>query len=358
MKCRDVLIIFVATWFGGWARAADLTGANELMDAGRWPEIVAMCEKLVAENPDDAHVWLALARAHHGNQDLDAAIEAGRRAAMFPAVRAVASYNLACAYSLIGERDRALEALGAAKRAGFANRELMATDPDLEPVRKDPRFRLPLPRHFHVLELEGGRQLPIAVDLPVDYHPIGIYPVLIVPGDAEPEEGRGGSLFWGEDSAQRGWVVIESPALQDDDPVGTTAQLLDSVEQKFRIEGEKFHIAGSGTSGAAAFEVALALPSRFHTVSGLPGYPREASDEDLRRLKDVRVNFFAGDRDRDWLRPSRNADKRLRQLGIDSHFEIVAGGGHILEELSGGEFMDRLDAQRVSSPPESKEGVR
>lgn len=49
-------------------------------------------------------------------------------------------YNLACAYAREGRAEPAFAALAAAVAAGFADGQAMAADPDLEPLRGDPRF--------------------------------------------------------------------------------------------------------------------------------------------------------------------------------------------------------------------------
>jgi tetratricopeptide (TPR) repeat protein len=49
-------------------------------------------------------------------------------------------YNLACAYSLEGKKKEALAALKNAVEKGFADMRTLESDPDLEPLRKDPSF--------------------------------------------------------------------------------------------------------------------------------------------------------------------------------------------------------------------------
>jgi hypothetical protein len=54
---------------------------------------------------------------------------------------AIASYNLACAYSLAQQSDRAFEHLAEALRPGSAiDLDFASNDPDLEYIRRDPRF--------------------------------------------------------------------------------------------------------------------------------------------------------------------------------------------------------------------------
>jgi tetratricopeptide (TPR) repeat protein len=54
--------------------------------------------------------------------------------------RGVAYYNMACAYARLKNADKAFEMLGKAVDEGFANRNTMTTDADLEGLRPDPRF--------------------------------------------------------------------------------------------------------------------------------------------------------------------------------------------------------------------------
>jgi len=49
-------------------------------------------------------------------------------------------YNVACLYALEGEADEAIAHLEAAFAVGFANREWIARDPDLDSLRSHPRF--------------------------------------------------------------------------------------------------------------------------------------------------------------------------------------------------------------------------
>lgn len=56
-------------------------------------------------------------------------------------LRQIATYNTACAYSLKGERDEALEHLARAFELGFDDMALVGRDPDLNNLRDDERFK-------------------------------------------------------------------------------------------------------------------------------------------------------------------------------------------------------------------------
>ncbi len=51
-----------------------------------------------------------------------------------------AHYNLACAYSLMGDTDKALEHLRLSMEYGFDDVKHMEEDEDLDPIREDPRY--------------------------------------------------------------------------------------------------------------------------------------------------------------------------------------------------------------------------
>jgi len=50
-------------------------------------------------------------------------------------------YNVACTYSLLGENDTAIDLLSRAIQQGYGHRAWLSHDPDLAPLRDDPRFQ-------------------------------------------------------------------------------------------------------------------------------------------------------------------------------------------------------------------------
>lgn len=319
--------------------------AEEALDQNRPKDAVKFAQQAVEQEPG-GHAWFVLARAQQAAGDLDAAIDAGHRAATFASVRASAYYNLACAYASKGSREDAFKALTGAKRAGFADRDLMAKDRDLASLRGDARFVLPAERNYFTLKLKNGTELPFSVDLPVNYDPAKAYPVLVAPGQGRKIEGSWGGLFWGEDTSQRGWIAVESAALLTEDPMGTNAELFDEIARRYKVEGDRFHLLGYGPSSAAAFAVAITFPQRVKSLWVLPGFPVGAKDDGLARLKGVKVSFIVGDRDPYWYQESQAAHRKLQSLGVESYLEVVQGGGHMLQEMWGGEFAERLDNVR------------
>jgi len=56
-------------------------------------------------------------------------------------------YNCACLYSRLGETDRAIATLERAIAGGYENFRWMQHDPDLDPLRSDPRFHALIQGH-------------------------------------------------------------------------------------------------------------------------------------------------------------------------------------------------------------------
>ncbi|HXV12719.1 MAG TPA: tetratricopeptide repeat protein [Candidatus Krumholzibacteria bacterium] len=330
----------------GGAPASPLAQAEELLDKNQPKQAVELAKKAVAQEPNNPSAWFVLARANHAAGDLNGAIAAGHKAAEFAPVRASAFYNLACAYAVKGDKDDAFKALSGAKRAGFADRDQMASDPDLASLRTDPRFQLPLERNYFTLKLTDAATLPFSVDLPVGYEPGRAYPVLIAPGHGKKVEGNWGGLFWGEDTSQRGWITVESPALLTADAVDVTAQLLDEVARRYQVEGGKFHLACYGPSSGPAFGVAMAHSLRIKSLVAIPGFPTTEKPEELKTLGGIRVLFIVGEKDTIWRPQVEVAHARLQQLGVDSYLEVVPGAGHLLQEMFGGELAERLQLLR------------
>ncbi len=120
-------------------QAGDLSGAEEIF------------RSLTEANPANGQAWFFLGFALHGQKKLGPALEAHRRAAEFPGLKATASYNAACVLSLQGDVDEAFVWLDKARQAGFTNVAQLSVDADLANLRADPRFTAYVPR-----KLEGN----------------------------------------------------------------------------------------------------------------------------------------------------------------------------------------------------------
>ena len=103
-------------------------------------------EKHVDLHPDDARALTfgALALVERGQPDR--AREWSERALDADRDEPSIMYNVACAYSLLGETDEAIELLNSAIGQGYGHRAWLKHDPDFAALHDDPRFQKILDR--------------------------------------------------------------------------------------------------------------------------------------------------------------------------------------------------------------------
>ena len=100
------------------------------------------------ERPTDLGALMRMAWCFKRTDQLPRAIDAMKLAYQFHKDVAVVLYNLACYYSLAGEKDDALSWLGRAFRMDRELLKLIHNETDFDPLRDDADFQ-------HLLELTG-----------------------------------------------------------------------------------------------------------------------------------------------------------------------------------------------------------
>ncbi|MDP9179123.1 MAG: tetratricopeptide repeat protein, partial [Gemmatimonadota bacterium] len=92
-------------------------------------------------NPDDARALImgALSMAALGDQKH--ALDFVDRAVAVDPDDAAVLYNIACAYASLGKPDESIAILERAVDKGYAHKEWMENDPDLEPIKSSPRYQ-------------------------------------------------------------------------------------------------------------------------------------------------------------------------------------------------------------------------
>ena len=122
-------------------RGRTLQQASITLREGNVDGAIASYRALIAQNREDRSAWLGLGRALHQLKRYEEAITAHSEAAKGTAERPRALFNLSCEYALIGQKEKAIEAAGKAIEAGFRTKWSFENDPDLAPIREDPRFK-------------------------------------------------------------------------------------------------------------------------------------------------------------------------------------------------------------------------
>lgn len=108
---------------------------------GEYAEAAEIFRKVIAADENVALAWQLLGYALHVDGKLDEAIEAHTKASMFPSVEGIALYNLACAWSLKNDADKAIGFFEQAVEAGYNDTDIIDNDSDLNNIRSDSRFK-------------------------------------------------------------------------------------------------------------------------------------------------------------------------------------------------------------------------
>jgi tetratricopeptide (TPR) repeat protein len=112
-----------------------------LRAARRFEEALVDYSRALEEKPDDLGLLMAMAWCYKRSNQLARAISAMEQAYRAHPKEPCVLYNIACYYSLAGEKSQALSWLGRALRMDSSYRERIPQETDFDPLRNDPDFR-------------------------------------------------------------------------------------------------------------------------------------------------------------------------------------------------------------------------
>ena len=196
---------------------------------------------------------------------------------------------------------------------------------------------------YRHVTLISGESIPYAVHLPQEFDPDVSYPVLLGPGDGEA--GTEAGFYWRTEPNSKDWIIVDAQ-LWESDTKDSIEALLDAVLAEFKVEGGKFHAVCWSANSAGIFELITDQSQRFHSITGMAGNPRDVTSDDIEALQSVKVQFVVGENDPYWQRSARDANDKLVAGGVDSVFEVVPNGEHVMTELIGSGFMQKLEKLR------------
>ena len=197
--------------------------------------------------------------------------------------------------------------------------------------------------NYMKVTLPSGAQLPYAVHLPDGFDPDATYPVLIGPGDGI--KGAEAGFYWRTDLHSHGWIIVDAQIWESETQNDIDA-ILDSIVADYNVEGGKFHAVCWSANSAGIFRLITDHAERFHSITGMAGNPRGVSNADIAALENVKIQFVVGENDAYWQRSARNAHEKLSAGGVDSVLEIVPDGEHVMTNLVGKGFMQKLEKFR------------
>ena len=189
----------------------------------------------------------------------------------------------------------------------------------------------------------GGTTVRYKVVLPNEYDPAKAYPAILAFGGGPQTMNTVDSVVnrnFRAEAEKRGYIVI-APAAPDDqlffeDGARIFPDFLKMIQADYKIEGNKFHIAGPSNGGIAAFHVAAANPQYFLSVTAYPGYMWEPSAAKLRAISKMCVFMYVGENDQYmWHAEMMMEAEFLRSQGTLARYTVEKGQPHRLETLAG-----------------------
>jgi predicted esterase len=179
--------------------------------------------------------------------------------------------------------------------------------------------------------------------LPNNYDPAKAYPaVLIMGGGPQTMNTVDATLArnFRAEAEKRGYIIV-GPAAPDDDLFFDEGdrifpEFLKMILADYKIQDNKFHIAGPSNGGISALHVAAANPQYFLSVTAFPGYMWEPTDEKLQAISKMCVFMYVGEFDPyRWHAEMNREAEALRAKGTIARYSVEQGQPHRLETLAG-----------------------
>ena len=190
----------------------------------------------------------------------------------------------------------------------------------------------------------SGATVRYKVVLPNGYDPAKSYPAILAFGGGPQTMNMVDSVLsrnFRAEAERRGYIVV-APAAPDDQlffEAGARIfpQFLKMILADYKIQDNKFHIAGPSNGGIAAFHVAAENPQYFLSVTAFPGYMWEPSPAKLRAISKMCVFMYVGENDNyRWHPEMMKEAELLRSIGTVVRYTVEKGQPHRLETLAGG----------------------
>src|ERR1051326_5276684 len=203
-----------------------------------------------------------------------------------------------------------------------------------------------LPLHAELLEKTkkvGGTTVRYKVVLPNGYDAAKAYPAILALGGGPQTMNTIDSVLSRNlraEAEKRGYIVI-APAAPNDDlffegGARIFPEFLKQILGEYKIQDNKFHIAGPSNGGIAAFHVAAANPQYFLSVTAFPGYMWEPTPAKLQAISKMCVFMYVGELDEYmWHGEMKKEAEFLRSKGTVARYTVEKGQPHRLETLAG-----------------------
>jgi predicted peptidase len=202
------------------------------------------------------------------------------------------------------------------------------------------------PLHAELLEKSNkvaGTTVHYKVVLPNGYDPAKAYPAILALGGGPQNMKTVDNVLdrnLRAEAEKRGYIVV-APAAPDDqlffeEGARIFPEFLKLILADYKIQDNKFHIAGPFNGGIAAFHVAAANPQYFLSVTAFPGYMWEPTPAKLQAISKMCVFMYVGENDEYmWHDEMKREAEVLRSMGTVARYTVEKGQPHRMETLAG-----------------------
>jgi poly(3-hydroxybutyrate) depolymerase len=189
----------------------------------------------------------------------------------------------------------------------------------------------------------GKTTVQYKVVLPNGYDPAKTYPAILALGGGPQTMNTVDGILsrnFRAEAEKRGYIVV-APAAPDgelffEDGARIFPQFLKMILADYKIQDNKFHIAGPSNGGIASFHVAAANPQYFLSVTAFPGYMWEPSAAKLQAISKMCVFMYVGEVDEYmWHSEMKKEAEFLRSKGTVANYTVEKGQPHRLDTLAG-----------------------
>jgi poly(3-hydroxybutyrate) depolymerase len=189
----------------------------------------------------------------------------------------------------------------------------------------------------------GDTTVHYKIVLPNGYDPAKAYPAILALGGGPQTMNTVDNILnrnLRAEAERRGYIVVAPAApdgqlfFQGGDRI--FPEFLKMILEDYKVQDNKFHIAGVSNGGIAAFHVAAANPQYFSSVTAFPGYMWEPSAAKLQAISKMCVFMYVGEQDPYmWHGEMKREAEFLRSKGTVARYSVEKDQPHRLETLAG-----------------------
>jgi poly(3-hydroxybutyrate) depolymerase len=189
----------------------------------------------------------------------------------------------------------------------------------------------------------GGTAVHYKVVLPNNYDADKTYPAILAFGGGPQTMNVVESIIsrnFRDEAEKRGYIVVAPAApngqLFFEGGERIFPEFLRQILAEYKIQNNKFHIAGPSNGGIAAFHIASLNPEFFLSITAFPGYLWEETPAHIQAISKMCINMFVGEVDpMGWQDLMKRQASEFRARGMTAQYSVEKGQPHRLETLAG-----------------------